>query len=124
MEKPDKIGAFSLNRVSWTYIWNEIYPQGADIPKRILPVIADNRFTGHITLKDSMHWCPQCWDYFPRDSHTEHRDSVRKILYMQNPARVRPHLVPEFSGGSLYQIINDSDFNRYCHMKHISKEDL
>jgi hypothetical protein len=107
--KPGPIDSFNINRVSWTYIWNEIHPRGTDRKKRILPIISDNRFIGHITYKDSMDWCPRCWDYFPRGSHTEHRDVIKPILYMQSPARVEPHLVPEFSSGSLYQIIKDNN---------------
>lgn len=109
LNKPGPVGTFSINRVSWTYIWNEIYPSGTDRQKRILPVISENRFIGRITYKDSMDWCPRCWDYFPKGNHTEHRNSVKKIRYMQNPTRVKYHLVPEFATGSLYQIINESD---------------
>ena len=82
LNNPGAMGSFTINRVSWTYIWNEIYPRGTDRQKRLLPIISDNRFIGHITHKDSMDWCPICWDYFPKGSHSEHRSSVKKIRYM------------------------------------------
>jgi len=46
LNKPGAMKSFNINRVSWTYIWNEIYPIGTDRHKRLLPIISDNRFIG------------------------------------------------------------------------------